>query len=182
MKKIRTMTLVEAPMERCFKLAISIDLQMAATHEEAVAGVTRGLIGPGQTVTWRGSGFIGTQTYQNLIEVWRPYSYFRDIMISGPFNAYEHEHHFAPMNDGTRIRDEVRFTASTGLLGPLTELLLQRRVAAYLEKRNALIKQVAESDEWHRYLDGQPMLDMRVYQAASATPEKNKNLLASYTG
>jgi hypothetical protein len=61
-------------------------------------------------------------------------------------------------------------------------LLLQRRVAAYLEKRNALIKQVAESDEWHRYLDGQPMLDMRVYQAASATPEKNKNLLASYTG
>ena len=126
-----------------------------------------------QTVTWRGSSFIGTRTYQNLVEVWRPYSYFRDIMISGPFNAYEHEHHFAPMNDGTRIRDEVRFTASRGLLGPLTESLLERKVVAYLQKRNALIKQVAESDEWHQYLDGQPELDMRVYQAASAIPSKN---------
>ena len=173
MKKIRTMTLVQAPMERCFKLAVSIDLQMAATHEKAVAGVTSGLIGPGETVTWRGSSFIGIRTYQSLIEVWRPYSYFRDIMISGPFNAFEHEHYFAPMNDGTRIRDEVRFTASRGLLGPLTEPLLERKVAAYLQKRNALIKQVAESDEWHQYLDGQPELDMRVYQAASAIPSKN---------
>ena len=172
MKKIRTVTLVQAPMERCFKLTINIDLQMAATHEKAVAGVTSGLIGPGETVTWRGS-FIGTRTYQNLVEVWRPYSYFRDIMISGPFNAYEHEHHFAPMNDGTRIRDEVRFTASRGLLGPLTESLLERKVVAYLQKRNALIKQVAESDQWHQYLDGQPELDMRVYQAASAIPSKN---------
>jgi ligand-binding SRPBCC domain-containing protein len=173
MKKIRTMTLVQAPMERCFKLAINIDLQMAATHETAVAGVTTGFIGPGETVTLRGSSFMGIQTYQNLVEVWRPYSYFRDIMISGPFNAYEHEHHFAPMNDGTRIRDEVRFTASRGLLGPLTESLLERKVVAYLQKRNALIKQVAESDQWHQYLDGQPEVDMRVYQAASAIPSKN---------
>src|ERR1700727_3043201 len=107
---IRTMTEVEAPMERCFKLALSIDLQMEATGQKAIDGVTDGLIGPGETVTWQIRHFGLRFRHQSLVEVWRPYSYFRDVMISGSFKAYEHEHHFAAMNDGTRIRDEVKFT------------------------------------------------------------------------
>jgi hypothetical protein len=37
-------------------LSLSIDLQMASTaptRERAIAGVTHGIIGPNQTVTWR---------------------------------------------------------------------------------------------------------------------------------
>lgn len=56
MARIELTTRVSAPPERCFDLARSVDLHAhaaAATGERAVAGVTRGLLGPGQEVTWR---------------------------------------------------------------------------------------------------------------------------------
>src|SRR5258707_350151 len=103
MVTIRSTTQIYAPIERCFRLSMSVEIQAAATGQKAIAGVTAGLLGPGDTVTWRGPG----GKHQSLIEVWRPYSYFREIMLAGPFKAYEHEHHFATRNDGTRIRDEI---------------------------------------------------------------------------
>jgi len=76
-------------------------------------------------------------------------------MISGRFKHFEHDHHFAAMNDGTRMRDEIRFSAPWGMLGRLaTRMFLRRHVTAFLAERNALLKHVAESDEWHKYLDG----------------------------
>jgi ligand-binding SRPBCC domain-containing protein len=182
MGMIRSVTQVKAPMERCFKLAVSIDLQMAATGQKAIDGTTSGLIGPGETVTWQSPGLIGKVTHKNLIEVWRPHTYFRDIMVDGPFAAFEHDHHFAPMNDGTRIRSEIRFTSSKGVLGRISEkFFLRKRMAKLLRQQNALLKRVAESDEWHEYLDGQSELDMRVYQAASAIPEPySGNVYAGY--
>jgi ligand-binding SRPBCC domain-containing protein len=172
MVTIRTATQVNAPMERCFRLSLSIDLEMAANRYRAVAGVTKGLIGPGESVTWQGRQFGLTVRHESLIDIWRPYSYFREVMVAGTFGAYQHDHHFAVMNDGTRIRDEIRFAAPAGLLGRVAEkLVLRRRITAMLQQRNAFIKQVAESDEWHRYLDGQPELDQRVYQALSASHE-----------
>jgi hypothetical protein len=100
-------------------------------------------------------------------------------MIAGSFGAFEHDHHFAMMDDGTRIRDEIRFTARGGILGRIAEsLFLRRRLLKLLRKRNALIKQVAESEEWHRYLDGQPELDQRVYQALSAATPPDHHVFA----
>ncbi len=169
---IRTATQVNAPLERCFRLSLSIDLEMAANQQKAVGGVTEGLIGPGETVIWQKRHFGREFRHESLIEVWRPYSYFRDVMVAGAFGAYQHDHHFAVMNDGTRIRDEIRFTTPAGLLGRVAgKLVLRRKISAMLQQRNAFIKQVAESDEWHRYLDGQPELDRHVYQALSASPK-----------
>ena len=54
------------------------------------------------------------------------------------------------MNDGTRIRDEIRFSSQWGSLG---NLLARKRLKAYLAQRTAAIKRVAESEEWRRYLD-----------------------------
>lgn len=165
------MTLIKAPVERCFKLSVSIDLHLMAaakTGEEAVGGVTSGLIGGGDTVKWRGRHFGWRFKHESLISVWRPYSFFRDVMIDGAFKMFEHDHHFAAMNDGTRLRDELRF-AAPGVLGGLAEsMLLRRHMTRFLQRRNAYIKRVAESDEWRRYLDGQPELDMRAYQAEIA--------------
>jgi ligand-binding SRPBCC domain-containing protein len=170
---IRSTTIVQAPVERCFKLAVSIDLQMAASGHKAIAGVTSGLIGPGDTVTWEGRSFGRKVTHQSLIEVWRPYNYFRDIMIDGSLASYEHDHHFAPLNDGTRIRDEVHFTTPKGMWGRLAErFFLRNEIATMLRQRNTLIKKAAESEQWHEFLDGQSELDMRVFQAASAAPQQ----------
>jgi hypothetical protein len=55
MPLIRLETVIRAPIERCFDLSRTIDLHMRSTEETqeiAVAGVTTGLIGLGEEVTW----------------------------------------------------------------------------------------------------------------------------------
>jgi ligand-binding SRPBCC domain-containing protein len=158
METIRLMTWIDAPVERCFKLATSIDLHVASagsTGEKAVGGITTGLIGEGQTVTWSGR-HLGIRLHHTIrIDMWRPYSYFRDVMESGAFTRFEHDHHFAAMDDGTRMRDEIRFSMPWGPLGRVaTKMLVRRHLTAFLIRRNSEIKRVAESGEWHRYLDG----------------------------
>jgi ligand-binding SRPBCC domain-containing protein len=157
MDTIRLTTWINAPVERCFKLSTSVELHIAsaaATHEEAVEGVTAGLIGKGDTVTWRGRHFGLRLRHTSRIDAWRPYTYFRDVMVKGAFRRFEHEHYFAAMDDGTRMRDELRFSAPLGALGRFaTKMFLRRHLTTLLTRRNAVIKQVAESEDWHTYLD-----------------------------
>jgi ligand-binding SRPBCC domain-containing protein len=159
METIRLESWIDAPVERCFLLSLSIDLHLAsasASEEEAVEGVTTGLISEGQTVTFRGRHLGLKLRHKSRIEVVRPYSYFRDVMVKGVFSHFEHEHHFAAMDDGTRLRDEIRFTAPWGPIGRLaTKFFIKRHLTAFLVDRNAGFKRVAESKDWHRYLDGQ---------------------------
>ena len=144
-------------MERCFRLATSIELHLAsatATEEKAISGVTSGLIGEGQTVQWQGRHFGRVRTHTSKIDGWRPYSYFREVMVEGSFARFEHEHHFAVMDDGTRMRDEIRFTAPYGMLGQMAEkMVIRPHLIEMLKQRNALIKRAAESDEWRKYLE-----------------------------
>ncbi len=58
------------------------------------------------------------------------------------------------------------------------KLVLRRRLVRMLEQRNRLIKQAAESDAWHQYLDGQPELDRRIYQARSTVPGQQDTVFA----
>jgi hypothetical protein len=75
------------------------------------------------------------------------------VMTAGAFRRFEHDHHFATMDDGTRMRDEVRFSAPWGTLGRLaTKMFFRKHLKAFLMERNAVIKRVAESDEWRKYL------------------------------
>lgn len=159
METIRLMTWIDAPVERCFKLSTSIDLHLASAasiEEKAVDGVTTGLIGDGEMVTWNARHFGLELHHASRIDGWRPYAYFREVMVEGVFQRYEHEHFFAVMDDGTRMRDELRFSLPGGPLGRLVGTLVRKRLTALLLKRNATIKRVAESEEWHRYLDGRP--------------------------
>jgi ligand-binding SRPBCC domain-containing protein len=154
MEMIRFQTWINAPVERCFLLSLNIDLHVASTsssREQAIEGVTAGIIGEGQTVTFRGRHFGLWRRHTSRIEVVRPYSYFRDVMVAGFFRRFEHEHHFATMDDGTRMRDEIVFSAPWGAPG---RILARRRLTELLLKRNAVIKRVAESEEWRKYLDG----------------------------
>ncbi len=117
-------------------------------------GVTAGLMREGQTFTSHGRHFGVRVTQTTRMEVLRPFSYFRDVMVDGAFKYYVHEHHFAAMDDGTRVRDEVRFAAPLGPLGRILEsLVLRRYLTALLKWRNQALKRVAESEEWHKYLD-----------------------------
>jgi ligand-binding SRPBCC domain-containing protein len=152
METIRVATWIDGPVERCFLLSLSIGMHAASASSSWISAggkVPSGLLHEGETVTLPGRPF-GVLKHTSRIDLVRPHSYFRDVMISGNFRHFVHEHHFAPMNDGTRIRDEIRFSSQWGSLG---NLLARKRLKAYLAQRTAAIKRVAESDEWRRYLD-----------------------------
>src|ERR1700731_2563859 len=91
--------------------------------------------------------------HTSVIEKLRPHSYYRDVMIAGHFQHFEHDHHLARMDDGTRMRDEIRFSVSGGILGRLrTRMFLRKQLRAFLMERNSMIKRLAESEDWHKYL------------------------------
>jgi ligand-binding SRPBCC domain-containing protein len=157
MEIIRLGTWIDAPVERCFLLSLSVDLHAASarsTQENASGGTAEGTIGEGDRLTFKGRHFGVHWRHTSLIEKLRPHSYYRDVMIAGPFQHFEHDHHFAPMDDGTRMRDEIRFSASSGILGQLrTRMFLRKQLRAFLMERNAMIKRLAESEDWHKYLE-----------------------------
>jgi len=173
METIRFGTWINAPVERCFLLSLNVDLHVAAarsTQEKAASGVTEGFR-EGETLTFKGHHFGVHWRHTSLIEKVRPHSYYRDVMISGPFQHFEHDHHFAPMDDGTRMRDEIRFSGRSGLIGRLTtRIFLRKRLKAYLIERNAMIKRLAESEDWHKYL--QTGVTGSVAPAAKGEPGK----------
>ncbi len=160
MESLRLSTWIDAPMERCFLLSLSVDLHVASarsTQAKPVAGSAQVVIGEGETLTFRGRHFGVRWRHTSLIETLRPHTYYRDVMIAGPFQHFEHDHHFAPMDDGTRMRDEVRFSARWGLLGRLAcRTVLRQRLKTFLMERNAMIKRLAESEDWHKYLEINP--------------------------
>jgi ligand-binding SRPBCC domain-containing protein len=157
METIRLGTWIDAPVERCFLLSLSVDLHVATAlsmRDKTSAGATERSIGEGDTLTFKGRHFGVHWRHTSVIEKLRPHSYYRDVMISGPFRHFEHDHHFAPMDDGTRMRDEVRFSASGGVLGRLrTRMFLRKQLKGFLMERNAMIKRLAESEDWHKYLE-----------------------------
>ena len=60
MPLIRLETYINAPIERCFDLSLSVDLHrhsVAYTHERPVAGVTSGVMKLDDTVTWEAIHF-----------------------------------------------------------------------------------------------------------------------------
>ncbi len=60
MTTIRLEMFIDASLERCFDLSLSVDLHrhsVAHTHERPIAGVTSGVMKLGDTVTWGSSAF-----------------------------------------------------------------------------------------------------------------------------
>lgn len=149
---------IAAPPERVFDLARCIDLHMASTAhtgERAVAGVTSGLIGMGQEVTWEARHLGVRQRLSVRITLYDRPRMFVDRMVKGAFAHMEHHHHFAPLPDGgTRMRDVFVYASPLGPLGLLADaLFLKRHLRNLLLRRNAMLKAVAESpEEWKRHV------------------------------
>ena len=146
MTSFRIVTQIDAPPAVCFDLARSIDLHletMASSKERAVAGVTTGLIGNGEEVTWEAVHFGIRWRMTSRITEFEPPHRFVDEMASGPFASFRHEHRF----DGdatTRMTDQVALRGGRGMLGlvpsPLVGAYLQRLV----HQRALVIKSTAE--------------------------------------
>jgi ligand-binding SRPBCC domain-containing protein len=161
MPVIELTTVIQAPVERVFDLSRSIDLHVASTArtgERAVAGVTGGLIGLEQEVTWRARHLGVWQHLTTRITAFQRPTYFRDSMVSGAFRRFDHDHYFEQADDTsgiyTRMRDVFDFTTPFGLVGKAADwLFLTRYMRALLQERNHVIRQAAESETlWKEYI------------------------------
>ena len=157
MPVIRLQTVIHAPMERVFDLARSVDLHQASlapSGETAVGGVTTGLIGPLQEVTWRAK-HLGVWHYltARITAFERPH-HFRDSMVRGAFRRFDHDHFFEETSDGAvMMRDVFDYTTPLGVLGRLADrIFLQRYMTGLLIARNQVLKETAESNHWENYV------------------------------
>jgi ligand-binding SRPBCC domain-containing protein len=147
---------IDAPIERVFDLARCIDLHtesMSQSRENAVAGKTEGLIDINETVTWEAIHFGVKQKLTSKITIFeRPYR-FRDSMVKGAFKRFDHDHFFEMEDSQTIMKDIFDYDLPFGFLGSIADsLFLESYMRNLLESRNALIKTVAESDDWKKYI------------------------------
>lgn len=156
MPVIELATVIHAPIDRVFDLARSIDLHTdstSSTGERAVAGVTSGLIGPGDEVTWRARHFGVWQSLTVRITAFDRPSHFADTMLRGAFRRMEHHHDFETSSGVTTMRDKFSFESPLGILGRFADwLFLEGYMRSFLVERNHVIKATAESGEWSRYI------------------------------
>ena len=150
MKRLRTIQLttdIRASQQVCFDLSRSIDLHlesMARSRETAVAGVTSGLIGAGEHVTWEANHFgIRWRATSRIVE-FEPPCHFVDEMITGPFSTFRHEHLFESIPAGTRQKEVVEYRLRGGLLGRVAGPIVGWYLRRLLLERNELIKARAE--------------------------------------
>jgi ligand-binding SRPBCC domain-containing protein len=151
MTTIQLHTQIHASIEICFDVSRDIDVHVASTKhtgETAIAGKTSGLIGLGETVTWRAKHLGIWQKLSTKITAFKSPTYFVDEMIQGAFTSFKHEHIFETKETHTLMTDVFEFKSPLGILGKLANsIFLTTYMLNLLKHRNEVIKEEAERIE-----------------------------------
>jgi len=154
---LKDSTHIAAPLERVFLLSCSLAIveRELGMHPVAKADSTRteGLVVAGDRIRWEGWQLGFWNYHVSLISAYRPNEYFQDIMIDGRFQSFQHDHHFVEIGGQVLLKDTVRFSLPFGFAGRLVgRHIMVPHIAGLLRRRFALLKHIAESDEWRSYL------------------------------
>ena len=157
MPVIKLQTKINAPLEICFDLSRSIDLHKistAKTNETAIEGKTTGLISYREYVTWKAKHFGFQQKLTTAITAYdRPF-HFCDEQVKGIFKKIKHDHYFVLSDGQTLMTDHFLFEAPLGILGTIfNKLILVKYLKTFLEERNRVIKEYAETGKWVEVID-----------------------------
>jgi len=152
MPTIHLETKIKSTIEICFDLSRNIDLHKistAETKERAIDGITSGLIGMGEYVTWEATHFGIKQKLKTRITGYdRPF-HFRDEQEQGAFKYFTHDHYFEPKDDIVIMKDTFEFEAPFYFIGKIvSKLILTEYMTKFLVERNNIIKEYAECDKW----------------------------------
>lgn len=150
MFRLEIVTEIAAPPERCFDLARDVEvhcLTAAFTGERVVApGRTSGLLEAGEVVTFEAVHLgVRQRLTARIVECDRPHR-FVDEQVRGAFRTLRHVHEFAPVGDGTRMRDLIQVSAPFGPVGLLAErLFLRRYLETFVRRKQLNLKRLAET-------------------------------------
>ncbi|HEY8076044.1 MAG TPA: SRPBCC family protein [Labilithrix sp.] len=149
MPVIRIETFIRAPAEACFDRARDVEAHVASasrTKERAIAGVTTGLLGLGDEVTWEAVHFGVRQRLTSRITRFDRPRMFVDEMVRGAFASFEHVHEFVPSEGGTTMIDTFTYRAPLGPLGRVADVLfLERHMRRFLVERANALREALEA-------------------------------------
>lgn len=151
MTVIRIETHINAPIERCFDVARSVDVHMLSTkgtNERAIAGRTKGLCRLNDEITWQATHFGIRQTLSSRITLFDRPNMFEDVMLKGAFKSLQHQHYFERKDEYVLMTDVFNYEVPYGIAGAVfNKLVLKKYLTQFLLKRNAVIKDYAEGDK-----------------------------------
>lgn len=157
MPRIELQTQIKADRHIVFNLSRSIDLHKISTeqtNEQAISGITEGLIGMNESVTWRAKHFGIYQNLTSKITAFENPKYFVDEMVKGIFKEFKHEHYFVETKDGTLMTDFFDYKSPLGILGIFADkLFLKAYMTKLLSERNLIIKEFAETEKWKEIIN-----------------------------
>lgn len=148
---IRHEQYIQAPIDICFDLARNVEIHTKTTShtkENAVGGVTTGLLHLGDTVTWEAVHFGVKQTLTaKVIYMDKPHK-FIDVMIKGTFKSFTHTHEFIEEKTGTLMIDTFDYKSPFGALGVLADkLFLEKYMYNFIQIRANELKRIAENKD-----------------------------------
>ena len=155
MFSLRHGLLVQAPIGLCFALSTHLAVVERELGMYPVEGRTGGLVTAGDTVRWEGLqlGFAKYHVSRIVPHTWDPPHFFQDRMIAGRFRSFEHDHSIIEAANGTFLDDCIRFTMPLGWAGDLVgRVVLVPHILGLMRRRFALLKRLAETEEWRDYL------------------------------
>ena len=83
--------------------------------------------------------------WRTEIAGWEPPHAFVDRQLSGPYALWEHTHTFTPVEQGTEVRDVVRYRIPLGALGALAQRVFVRRwLDAIFDYRATRLRELLE--------------------------------------
>ena len=149
MPVIRHEIFIDAPIDVCFDLARNVEVHTETTSnskERAVAGVTKGLMEKGDTVTWEAIHLgVKQKLTAKIIEMEKPAT-FTDVMIKGAFHSFTHVHEFIESGTGTIMKDSFLYQSPFGMLGVMADrLFLEKYMREFIGNRAKELKRIAEN-------------------------------------
>lgn len=144
-------TEIQSTIEKAFQLSLDIDFHKktaSQTNEEAIAGVTSGIIKYNETVSWRGKHFGVYLTHTSQITAYEVPRYFVDEMIKGNFKTFRHQHFFEQKENMVHMKDVITYTTPYRIFGKLFDrFLLKKHMTHFIQHRNQTIKTALEKEE-----------------------------------
>jgi ligand-binding SRPBCC domain-containing protein len=154
---LKDSTHIAAPLERVFLLSCSLAIVERELGMRPVAGKdstrTEGLVTGGDRIRWEGWQLGFWNYHVSLISAYEPNEFFQDTMIAGRFRFFQHDHFFTEIAGQVLLKDAVRFSLPYGSFGRLIgKRILVPHIADLMRRRFALLKHIAESQDWREYL------------------------------
>ncbi len=150
--EITRTTTIDADIETVFDLSLTVEVHVESfseSQEQAVDGVTSGMMALDEEVTWEARHFGRIWTMRSRIsEMDRP-KMFVDEQVKGPFKRWHHVHRFTAISDQvTEMVDEIILQAPLGILGWIAERIgLTWYMGRLMDTRNKAIAEMAERRE-----------------------------------